>query len=291
MPGNELFAAELARLGGYELGTLETRRFPDGESYSRLQSDVQGRSIYIICSLSRPDDKFLLLAFTADLARELGAAQVHLIAPYLCYMRQDTRFQPGEAITSRTFARLLSSLFDSLITVDAHLHRYKELAEIYTVPAYNLHAGPVMAQWIGKNVTAPFLIGPDEDSSQWVESIASESGVPFTVLRKTRHGDRDVTIELPDLSVWREKQPVLIDDIASSGRTMIEAARQIVSQGLEKPVCVVVHGLFAEEAYRQLATLASRIISTDSVSHPSNAISLASTFLAAIESGKGPQTR
>ncbi|MDG4676130.1 ribose-phosphate pyrophosphokinase [Shinella sp. 838] len=291
MPGNEDFSVELARRANYELGALETRRFPDGESYSRIASDVRGRSVYIVCSLSQPDDQFLSLAFTADAVRELGAARVHLIAPYLCYMRQDTRFQPGEAVTSRTFARLLSSLFDSLTTVDAHLHRYKTLGEVYSIPAFNLHSAPVMAEWIGKNVTAPFLIGPDEESAQWIESIASVSGAPFAVLRKTRHGDRNVVIEVPDLSAWKDRQPILVDDIASSGRTLIEAARQIASQGLKKPVCAVVHGLLAAEAYAELSVLASRVVSTNSIPHPSNTISLIDTFLAAIETRADQQTK
>ena len=275
LTGNEAFAQAIAEVGGFELGVLETRRFPDGESYVRLLTDVRGKCVDLVCSLANPDQGFLGLVFTADAARDLGASEVTLVAPYLSYMRQDRRFQPGEAISSRSFARLVSATFDRLVTVDPHLHRYPALSSLYTIPDITLQAAPALADWIAANVEAPLLIGPDEESEQWVSAIAARVGAPFTVLRKVRHGDRRVDVEIPDLGAWRGRQPVLADDIASSGRTMIEAARKVALQGFAKPVCAVIHGIFAEDSYERLATLSSRIVSSDAVPHPTNAIGLA----------------
>ena len=106
------------------------------------------RRIALVCTLDRPDAKMLPLLFAAAAARELGASQVGLVAPYLAYMRQDRRFKPGEAVTSREFARLLSGAFDWLVTVDPHLHRYASLAEIYRIPTRVVHAAPLISQWI-----------------------------------------------------------------------------------------------------------------------------------------------
>lgn len=275
LPGNEAFAQALAEAGSFELGHLDTRRFPDGESYVRLLTDVRGKCVDLVCSLADPDQGFLGLVFAADAARDLGAREVTLIAPYLAYMRQDRRFRPGEAISSQSFARLVSATFDRLVTVDPHLHRYSALSALYTIPDLTLNAAPALADWIGENVEAPLLIGPDEESEQWVSAIAARVGAPFTVLRKIRHGDRSVDVEVPDLDAWRGRQPVLADDIASSGRTLIEAARKLALQGFAKPVCAVIHGIFAEDAYERLAALSSRIVSTDAVPHPTNAIGLA----------------
>lgn len=275
LPRNEAFAEGLAAAGGFELGHLETRRFPDGESYVRLLTDVRGKCVDLVCSLANADAGFLSLVFAADAARDLGAREVTLIAPYLAYMRQDRRFRPGEAISSKSFARLVSAAFDRLVTVDPHLHRYSALSALYKIPDLTLNAAPALADWIGENVEAPLLIGPDEESEQWVSAIAARVGAPFTVLRKIRHGDRSVDVEVPDLDAWRGRQPVLADDIASSGRTLIEAARKLVLQGFAKPVCTVIHGVFAEDSYERLSDLSSRIVSTDSVTHPSNAIGLA----------------
>ena len=282
LPGNETFARRLADEGRWELGSLETRNFPDGESYVRILSDVAEKSVTLVSTLARPDESFLRLVFTADAARSLGANAVTLIAPYLAYMRQDRRFRPGEAITSRTFARLISASFDQLITVDPHLHRYPALSALYAVPTTALHAAPLIADWIAAEVEAPLLIGPDEESEQWVSVIAARVGAPHAVLQKVRRGDRDVEIELPDLSRWRDRQPVLVDDIASSGHTLIEAARKLRMQDLALPDVAVVHGIFAGDSYQQLVPLCRRIVSTDSVTHPSNLVELAPLIAASI---------
>lgn len=275
LPGNESFARDLADGDAGELGAIETRSFPDGESYVRFASDVAGKAVLLVSTLARPDEGFLRLVFLADAARSLGAASVTLIAPYLAYMRQDRRFRPGEAVTSRTFARLVSSSVDRLVTVDPHLHRYPALSALYDIPALTLHAAPLLADWIAASIARPLVIGPDEESEQWVSAIAARIGAPHAVLRKTRHGDRDVEVELPDLSRLSGLQPVLVDDIASSGNTLIEAARQLPLQGFSRPDVAVVHGIFAGDSYARLAPLCGRIVSTDSVGHASNAIGLA----------------
>lgn len=283
LPGNEVFASELARQSRGELGTVETRRFPDGETYVRLHGMPNGRPVDLICTLARPDAQFLALTFAADAARDLGASEVNLVAPYLAYMRQDARFHPGECISSRSFARLISATFDRLVTVDPHLHRHAALTSLYTIPATTLHAASLLSSWIAANVDLPLIIGPDEESEQWAGDIARRIGVPYAVLNKTRLGDRSVEIEVPDLSAWRDRTPVLVDDIASSGRTLAVAARKLVEQGLRKPECVVVHALFADEAWVELIPLFSRITSTDAVPHPSNRIALSALVCGALD--------
>jgi ribose-phosphate pyrophosphokinase len=275
LPGNDAFAEAIAQHAGFELGALEVRRFPDQESYVRLLSEVEGRDIDFACTLAKPDPGFLQLIFAADAARSLGARTVNLATPYLAYMRQDKRFKPGEAVTSLSFARLLSSSFDHLVTVDPHLHRHPSLDALYTLSSTTLHAAPVLAGWIGREVEAPLLIGPDAESEQWVGESARAINAPYAVLSKTRHGDRSVEITLPDLSVWAGRQPVLVDDIASSGRTLIEAAKKLGQAGFAPPVCAVVHPLFAEDAFEALRAVSADIISTDCVPHPSNRVSLA----------------
>lgn len=275
MPGNEAMAQSLAERCGGELGVLEWRRFPDEESYVRILSDVAGKRVDIVCTLARPDPQFLSLIFAASTARGLGAASVHLIAPYLAYMRQDKSFREGEAVSSIDFARLLSQSFDSLVTVDPHLHRRASLAEIFSIPTRVERAAPLLADWIAKHVEAPLVIGPDSESEQWVAAVATRANAPYVVASKERLGDRRVVVTLPDLGQWAERRPVLIDDIVSSGRTMIEAARTFAERGMKKPYCLAVHALFAEQSYETLQALAERVFSTDTITHSSNAVSVA----------------
>ena len=110
--GNAGMGRRVSELGGIPLGVVTSRRFPDGETYLRIDTDCAGKTVILVCTLERPDDKLLPLVFLADAVRELGAARVGLVAPYLAYLRQDRRFLPGEAVTSKTFAGLLSRYVD-----------------------------------------------------------------------------------------------------------------------------------------------------------------------------------
>jgi ribose-phosphate pyrophosphokinase len=283
MPENEAMAAAVARHLGAQVLTPAMRSFPDGETYLRIDAELRGCKVAVVQTLHHPDGKLLPAIFAADTARALGAAGVGLIAPYLAYMRQDRQFQPGEAVTSKTVARLLSSAFDWLVTVDPHLHRYKSLGDIYTIPSSVLHAAPLIAEWIGKNVESPLLIGPDAESAQWVGDVARRIAAPFAVLEKTRRGDRDVVVRLGGAIEMRQHTPVLVDDMISSGETMLEALRLVKSLSGRQPVCVAVHGLFADGSDVRLAREGARLVTSNTVPHASNAIDAAPLLAAATD--------
>lgn len=266
LPDAEDLAAELAAAGGHDLVALDYRRFPDGESYLRLAAELIG-SAALVARLDRPDPKIPALLFAAELARERGATRLGLVCPYLPYMRQDIRFRPGEALTSAAFAGWISARFDWLLTVDPHLHRYAALDDIYRLDALALSAANAIGDWIVQQVERPLVVGPDEESAQWVEAVAAPRRLPYCVLKKTRHGDREVCIQAPAaLADWRGYRPVLVDDIASSGHTLAAAARVIQAAGLQAPQCIVVHGLFDSSCRDTLAAAGiERLICTDSV--------------------------
>lgn len=278
LPGSERMAQRLSELAGVPIGIIESRRFPDGEAYVRLETDCAGRIVVLVCTLDRPDEKFLRLVFLADAVRDLGAIGVGLIAPYLAYLRQDRRFRAGEAITSRTFAALVSGHVDWLVTVDPHLHRYNSLAEIYGVPTSVVHAAPALAEWIGAHVDRPLVVGPDAESQQWVQDVAARAGAPFVVLAKIRHGDRHVDVSAPDVDACRAHRgctPVVLDDIVSSARTMVEAVGRLRAAGLGPPVCVGVHAVLAPGTEQAILDAGARaVVTTTSIAHPTNAIDL-----------------
>jgi ribose-phosphate pyrophosphokinase len=190
-------------------------------------------------------------------------------------MRQDRRFKPGEAVTSRQVARLLSDAFDWLVTVDPHLHRYVSLADIYRIPTRVVHAAPLISQWIKGHVANPLIIGPDSESEQWVSAVAEDARAPYTVLEKIRHGDRNVEISIRALHDLTKRTPVLVDDIISSGRTMIEAVRLLKARGAKSPVCVAVHGVFADQSDEVVAQAGAHLVTSNSIPHESNGIDVA----------------
>lgn len=274
LPGNEPLAKDLAGAIGGEIGQIETREFPDGETYLRFVTNPAARSLVIVCTLAYPNNKILSLLFAAAAAREIGASKVGLVSPYLAYMRQDRRFKFGEAVTSQEVARLLSDAFDWMITVDPHLHRYESLAEIYSIPARVVHAASLISQWIKRNVSKPIIVGPDSESEQWVSKVANEIDAPFTILEKIRQGDRKVEIRIKNADRLNLHTPVLVDDIISTGRTMIEATRLIVANGFSAPFCVAVHGIFADKADEILSSSGAHVVTTNSVPHKTNEIDI-----------------
>ena len=285
LPGNDALAGALARELGWPLGSLDSRHFPDGETYMRIESECAERSVALVCTLDRPDEKMLPLLFAADALRELGATRVGLVAPYLAYMRQDRRFQRGEAVTSRSFSKIISCHFDWLATVDPHLHRLRALDEIYSIPTRVVHATPALGTWVAENIDRPLLIGPDSESAQWVANVATRADAPYLVLEKRRHGDRDVEVTVPNIGQHRDRTAVIVDDIISSARTMAAAVAHIRAAGMAPPLCLGVHAVFASDAQRTLdAAGAGLVVTTDSIPHGSNRIPIAGLLAPAVRS-------
>ena len=268
-------ARSMAPLLGARVGRLDWRRFPDGESLVAVDAALDGADVAFVASLKDPDPMAIALRFAAATAREFGARRVGLVAPYLAYMRQDKRFHPGEAISAPLFARFLEESFDWLVTADPHLHRNPELSRVFGIPTRRVATAPLVARWIGANVAQAVVIGPDEESAQWAADIAAHADASWQALRKVRHGDRSVEVSVPDADALKGRTPVIVDDIVSSGRTMIETVRHLKRLGLPA-VCVVIHAVFAGDAYEQLlAAGADTVVSTDSIAHASNAIPIA----------------
>jgi ribose-phosphate pyrophosphokinase len=282
--GSHHFVDEFAKALNLGKGQLIRRSFPDGECYLRYETPVEGKRVVIVDTLDHPDEKILPLIFAAQTAKELGATSVGLVAPYLSYMRQDTRFQSGEAITSTSFAKLISQTFDWMITVDPHLHRHHALNEIYTIPTQVVPACAVISSWINNNIKQAFLIGPDGESKQWVSQIAEAIQAPFTVLEKTRLSDHEVKVSIPTLKDFPTHTPVLVDDIVSTGQTMIETLRHLKSLGAKPPVCIAVHPIFAGISTETLLKAGAKmVVSCNTIPHDSNQLDLTPSLIQSLK--------
>ncbi len=265
----------IANQQGYDIGEVILHTFPDGETYIRLPGNLKDREIILLESLDGPNPKILPLLFFAETARTLGARRVGLCAPYLAYMRQDKQFKPDEGITSAYFAKFLSQSFDWLVTVEPHLHRYSCLSDIYSVSNEALEATSAIALWIDAHVKNPVLIGPDSESEQWVARIAQIIDAPYFIFKKNRFGDEEVEVLKPEVELFPNHTPVLVDDIISTAQTMIEAIKQLKKTHTKAPVCVGVHAVFAEHAYSRLLQAGAEIVVTcNTIPHESSAIDL-----------------
>lgn len=277
-------AEQIALAAGMALACVNRHRFPDGELKLRLPDTLPER-VTVLRSLHHPNEKLLELLLVARTARTLGARHLTLVAPYLAYMRQDIAFQPGEAVSQRIVGRFIAELFDAIITVDPHLHRITTLQEAVPVPqAIVLSGAPLLADLIALHRKLPMLVGPDEESAQWISQAAQRHGFDFAVCRKTRHGDRSVDITLPQ-SDFAGRAVVLLDDIASSGHTLANVTRLLIAAGAATVDVAVTHALFADDAIKLIKDAGvSNIWSTDCIPHPSNAVSMAPLIATVITS-------
>lgn len=267
-------AERLADACGWSLALIGRHRFPDGETRLRLPP-VLPSQIAILRGLQQPNDKLAELMLAAAGARELGAQRLALVSPYLAYMRQDMAFTPGEVVSQRHLGRALATWFDAVITVDPHLHRVATMDEV--VPGRRgiaLTAAPLLGAWVAQQRPGALLLGPDEESAQWVRVAAAGHGLDAAVCRKQRHGDHAVAIALPAVEL-RGRAVVLLDDVASTGHTFVEAARGALARGAASVDVAVTHALLVGDAVERLRAAGVREIwSTDCVPHPSNVISV-----------------
>jgi len=274
--------ARIAQAAHLELDRIERHRFPDGETRLRLPPALP-EHVVILRTLNDPNEKLIELLLTAHTARALGARHLTLVAPYLAYMRQDVAFHPGEAISQRIVGRFLADLFNAVITVDPHLHRVATLQEAVPVArAIVLSGASLLSDLIAARRQNPLLVGPDEESAQWVALAASRHGFEHAVCRKVRHGDRSVEVALPDVAV-AGRQVVLLDDVASTGHTLAQAARLLLAAGAASVDVAVTHALFAGNALQlMLDAGVGDVWSTDCIKHPSNSVSMAAPIAEAL---------
>jgi ribose-phosphate pyrophosphokinase len=274
-------AGALAGALGVPFEAIALHRFPDGELMPVTPHPA--RTVIAYCSLGSPNDKLIALLLAADAWRRQEVARLVLVAPYLCYMRQDTVFAPGQPLSRDVVCGLLGAAFDRVVTVDAHLHRTRNLVDAFGgIEAEDLSAAGPLADALAGPVR-PVVVGPDEESEPWVRRIAERVGGEALLFRKSRCGDDKVLLRAPDLPSVRGRPVLLVDDICSSGATLTVSAGLLQAAGAASIDVGVVHALFdAETETRLKAAGVGRIVSSDSVRHSTNQAPLAGVLAKAL---------
>lgn len=273
-PKYQTQARQLAKALALPVHIIDTHYFPDQESRVTLPVTSTDHAI-IYCGLDYPNNKLVELLLTVETLREHGCNKTSLIAPYLCYMRQDIAFNKGEAISQKIIGQYLATLFDNIISIDAHLHRTVSLDDIFPdTNTVHISAASLFSDYLEQKNIQAVLLGPDEESLQWVKQIAEHCQLPYATAHKTRHGDKQVTITLPEYD-FSEKDVVLVDDVISSGGTLIEITQQLKKSGANKIYAMVTHALYDNSVSQKLKQSGiNEIWSSDSIPHPTNAISI-----------------
>lgn len=281
-------AAALAQALGLECHAVEVRNFPDGESLLRVRPSVSETAI-VYRSLDNPDAKLVQLMLAASALRDGGARRVLLVAPYLAYMRQDMAFHPGEAVSQRVIGQFIAAHFDGLVTVDPHLHRIARLEEaVPGIKAVTVSAAETLVAILKREAEPDLLlVGPDSESRQWVESIAHPLGLEALIGEKLRNGDREVKLTIPGVERAKDRPVLLIDDLISSGGTLLACVAMLRQAGARHVEAISTHCLASQADIDQLmAGGISRIRSTDTVPGMTASIAIAPALVAAVRSSQ-----
>lgn len=273
-------AAEAQRLADalqVSLAFVDVHRFPDGELVPRVPEPARTTIVYR--SLHHANEKLLELLLTVDAWRRNGAKHLVLVAPYLPYMRQDAPFRVGEPISQHVVAGLLDAAFDTIVTVDPHLHRTPTLAELFpTSASAHLHSADALIPYLREHLlpAETIVVGPDIESGPWAQRIAGPLGLDHITLQKIRRGDADVEVDAPPGALVVGRPALVVDDICSTGGTLKKAMETLKSAGAGPVTIFVTHLLAGDLVIADLQRAgASRIISTDSCPGPASAVHLA----------------
>jgi len=276
---SETLASKVAQELNLKSGTLDVRRFPDGEKYLRVVDDVKNENVAVIQSIHHtPDELLFEYLLLVDTLKDLGASRVTAFIPYFAYARQDERFKPGEALSFRTVTKLMESVgTDEIYTIDMHQHRVLKSSEVFKIPSHNLSAMPLLADYVKKTgeVQKPLVIGPDTEAEQWAKIAADRLGTDYDVFEKKRLGDDHVEVR-PRRSNAKGRDVLIVDDIISTGGTIVEASKILLSQGANKVAVACTHPILAPGALEKIQNAGVvSVVGTDTVPSPISRVSVA----------------
>lgn len=275
-PSSRELSEEIAELSGFGKVPVVSRVFPDGESYVRLESSVRDEHVAIVHTTSKPQDSNLMqLAFMANAAKRNGAKKVTAIVPYLAYARQDKIFLEGENISIETIAAMLKAAgIDQLITVN--IHAETALAN-FPFPAKTLTAIPLLAEYfVKKGFKKAFALAPDKGAmyiaQQAQQILVGEAGS----LEKHRDRHTGQTTQTAAHLNIKGKTVIILDDIISTGGTIVGAAKILREKGATRIYAACVHGLLVGDAEKRiLDSGVEEIVATDSIPSKNSKVTLA----------------
>jgi ribose-phosphate pyrophosphokinase len=256
---------------------LIVKKFPDNELKVRYNTNVKNQTIILVQSFyGSINDDLIETIFASYTAKDLGVKKVILVAPYFPYLRQDKRFNPGEAVSIHIIGDLADHFWDEIYIIDPHLHREKTLSHIFKIKAHRLTANPLIVDYIKKKIKNPVIIGPDWESYKWARKVAVKVGCESAIMKKRRYSARKVKVTLNKKIDIRSKNLIFIDDMISTGHTLLEAIKAMKKLGAKKVTCFAVHGILVENALQKLQRAGAKVITTNTIPNKASKIDVSS---------------
>ncbi len=276
-PASKALAEAVSAQTGIPNVPVVAKVFPDGESYVRIDGDVKGEEVAIIQTTCPPmqDGRLFQLAFLADSTRRAGATKVTAVVPYLAYARQDKTFLAGEGISVETIARMLKAAgIDEFLTVN--IHSEHSLAQ-FPFPARTVSAIPLIAEYfVKKGHKGAYALSPDKGAMYIAQQAQTVLGGDAGHLNKTRDRYTGQTIQSAEGLNVKDQTVIILDDIISTGGTIVGAAKILRELGAKHVFCGCVHGLLIGDAEKRILDAGvEEIVGTDSVPGGISKVSLA----------------
>lgn len=267
-PSTKLAASIGKRLGA-KVSPKTVRRFPDGEMYIRIEEDLKGQDVCVVGN-TRTDENILEMMLTMDAAREASPRRLIAVVPYFGYSRQHRIYKPGEPVSSRVLTRAISDNADKIYAVDVH---DEETLSFSPKPFENI----MILKSVGKHFSGhgiDYVVSPDDGGADRASAIGEILGVQSFHLEKVRLDDRTVRMEVPDINL-KGKKILLVDDIISTGGTIMRSAAIMKEKGASKVYMSAVHGIFTNHSDEKINEIADEIAVTDTIESEFSTISVA----------------
>lgn len=266
--GSETIGKKIAKKLNLPFSKLNTQKFPDGELDVSFEKQIKNKSIYIVQNFQNSktlnlNDKILETLFAIHTARDLKAKKIYLVAPYFPYFRGDKRFKKEECISIEVMSQLFS-VCDKIFCVAPHLHRIKNIKQILKKGEKINVDLPIVEYLKKQKLKDPVFVGPDMESHQWVVNVAKAFNKKPVIALKERKSARKVVVSLPSNIDLKDKELIIIDDIISTGHTMIENINQLKRYKPKKIYLIGIHGIFVENALEKLQK-DCKVISTNTL--------------------------
>lgn len=263
---NPRLPQSVAELLGKKLGKIEIVTFADSEKRVRIEEDVADKTCFVIASLSNPVDSHLVeLCLIGDALKSNDCGKMIAVVPYYGYARQDKAHRDGEGVSARVMARLIEAVdFDKIVTVDLHSDL---VAGYFDVPNVHLFGSTIFVDALKKTKEEYVVVSPDAGAAKRSQKFAESLDVPLTYMEKKRSLEKLHELEhMRLIGDVTGKTAILVDDVTTTGSTLVKAAYALKDHGAKKVVACVTHADFVEGTHKILQdSPLDRIYTTDSI--------------------------
>lgn len=282
---SQALASEVAMELDDKLCHVETRKFPDGERYYRIKDEISpDERVIIVQSTGYPQDENMMeLFFILDTLSDMDVDDIIVVSPYLGYSRQERRFKDVECISAKATARLIQAMGAKRV-ISINLHE-ESICDLYDIPVDNLSAMPAIADYIDKTTSdKPVILAPDKGAMNFAKEIADVLDTDYDYLEKVRLSPEVVETKTKNISI-DNRRVVIIDDIISTGGTIVNAIEILKQQGATAVDVYCVHPVLVNDAILKInAAGADNLQATNTLKSEVAGISVAKTIAEHIKS-------